>query len=156
MLLSRKFTEAAWSLQLETLAQVFSCEFCKIFINNFFTKHLSTTASESSNSAFHLGVWTGRCCFFISNDIYEFIKFDNWLIQKEKQAFLVRQIFLSLFLFISSFTYILAFTTVIIYYFTLFMIFDKFNNRQKFKTWLDYLLKSLRLTLSKQHVQITA
>ena len=37
-----------------------------------------------------------------------------------------------------------------------YIIFDKFHNRQKFETWLDYLLKSLRLTLSKQYVQITA
>ena len=29
----------------ETLAQVFSCEFCKIFKNTFFTEHLRTTAS---------------------------------------------------------------------------------------------------------------
>ena len=32
-------------LKKETLAQVFSCEFCKIFKNTFFTKHLRTTAS---------------------------------------------------------------------------------------------------------------
>ena len=30
----------------ETLAQVFSCEFCNIFINTFFTKHLQVTAPE--------------------------------------------------------------------------------------------------------------
>ena len=30
----------------ETLAQVFSCEFCKISKNSFFTEHLRTTASE--------------------------------------------------------------------------------------------------------------
>ena len=29
----------------ETLAQVFSCEFCEIFKNTFFTEHLRTTAS---------------------------------------------------------------------------------------------------------------
>ena len=29
----------------QTLAQVFSCEFCKIFKNTFFTEHLWTTAS---------------------------------------------------------------------------------------------------------------
>ena len=29
----------------KTLAQVFSCEFCEIFKNNFFTEHLWTTAS---------------------------------------------------------------------------------------------------------------
>ena len=30
----------------ETLAQVLSCEFCSIFINTFFTKHLQVTAPE--------------------------------------------------------------------------------------------------------------
>ena len=38
-----------WDLKLyqkETLAQVFSCEFCEISRNTFFTEHLRTTASE--------------------------------------------------------------------------------------------------------------
>ena len=30
-----------------TLAQVFSCEFCEIFKNTFFTEHLWTTASDA-------------------------------------------------------------------------------------------------------------
>ena len=30
---------------IETLTQVFSCEFCEIFKNNFFTENLRTTAS---------------------------------------------------------------------------------------------------------------
>ena len=33
-------------IKKETLAQVFSCEFCEIFKNTFFTEHLWTTASE--------------------------------------------------------------------------------------------------------------
>ena len=33
-------------MKKETLAQVFSCEFCKISKNTFFTEHLRTTASE--------------------------------------------------------------------------------------------------------------
>ena len=32
-------------LAQETLAQVFSCEFCEIFKNTFFTEHLQTYAS---------------------------------------------------------------------------------------------------------------
>ena len=32
----------------ETQAQVFSCEFCEIFNNTFFTEHLWTTASEKA------------------------------------------------------------------------------------------------------------
>ena len=33
----------------ETLAQVFSCEFCEIFKNTFFIEHLRTTASKKLN-----------------------------------------------------------------------------------------------------------
>ena len=32
----------------ETLAQVFSCEFCEMFKNNLFKEHLRTTASEKA------------------------------------------------------------------------------------------------------------
>ena len=32
-------------IKKETLAQMFSCEFCEISKNNFLTKHLRTTAS---------------------------------------------------------------------------------------------------------------
>ena len=32
-------------IKKETLVQVFSCEFCKIFKNTFYTEHLWTTAS---------------------------------------------------------------------------------------------------------------
>ena len=33
-------------IQKETLAQVFSCVFCEIFKNTFFTEHLLTTATK--------------------------------------------------------------------------------------------------------------
>ena len=33
-------------IKKETLAQVFSCEFCEISKNTFFTEHLRTTASK--------------------------------------------------------------------------------------------------------------
>ena len=36
---------SATLLKKETLAQVFSCEFCEIFKNTFFTEHIWTTAS---------------------------------------------------------------------------------------------------------------
>ena len=39
-------------LKKETLAQVFSCEFCEIFKNTFFTEHLRTTASVSISELF--------------------------------------------------------------------------------------------------------
>ena len=37
-------------IKKETLSQVFSCEFCKIFKNTLFTEHLRTTASEWKRS----------------------------------------------------------------------------------------------------------
>ena len=33
-------------IKKETLAQVFSCEFCEIFKNRFFAEHLQVTASH--------------------------------------------------------------------------------------------------------------
>ena len=49
-----KFTEKTESeacnfIKKETLAQVLSCEFCKILKNTFFTEHLQATAFYSSN-----------------------------------------------------------------------------------------------------------
>ena len=44
----------------ETLAQVFSCEFCKISKNAFFTEHLWAAASEKKVSACETYVWW--CC----------------------------------------------------------------------------------------------
>ena len=38
--------EACNFIKKDTLAQVFSCEFCEIFKNTFFTEHLWTTASN--------------------------------------------------------------------------------------------------------------
>ena len=43
-------TEACNFIKKETLAQVFSCEFCEISKNTFFIEHLRETASEHSNS----------------------------------------------------------------------------------------------------------
>ena len=42
-------TEACNFVKKETLAQVFSCEFCKISKNTLFTEHLRTTASNFIN-----------------------------------------------------------------------------------------------------------
>ena len=42
---SQENTCARVSLLKETLAQVFSCEFCEISTNTFFTEHLWATAS---------------------------------------------------------------------------------------------------------------
>ena len=41
-----KVPESCNFIKKETLAQMFSCEFCEIFKNTFFTEHLWTTASE--------------------------------------------------------------------------------------------------------------
>ena len=39
-------------IKKETLAQVFSCEFCKISKNTFYTEHLWVTASRITSSGF--------------------------------------------------------------------------------------------------------
>ena len=39
-LLKKRLCESCNFIQKDTLAQVFSCEFCKIFKNTFFTEHL--------------------------------------------------------------------------------------------------------------------
>ena len=44
------FNKVAGLRKKETLARVFSCEFCKIFKKTFFTKHLWTTSSWEINS----------------------------------------------------------------------------------------------------------
>ena len=41
----KKSPEACNFVKKETLAQIFSCEFCEVFRNTFFTEHLWTTAS---------------------------------------------------------------------------------------------------------------
>ena len=43
--ISQNSHENTCTIKKETLAQVFSFEFCKIFKNTFFTEHLRTTAS---------------------------------------------------------------------------------------------------------------
>ena len=54
----------------ETLAQVFSCEFCKISKNAFFTEHLWAAASEKKVSACETYVWW--CCNR-SSSIYQML-----------------------------------------------------------------------------------
>ena len=41
-----KVAEACNFVKKETLAQMFSCEFCEISKSTFFTEHLLATASE--------------------------------------------------------------------------------------------------------------
>ena len=46
--LSDSFTsDTCIFIKKETLARVFSCEFCKLFKNNFFTEYIWTTASKA-------------------------------------------------------------------------------------------------------------
>ena len=45
------FRFARFQIKKETLVQVFSCEFCEIFKNTFFTEHLRTTASTSNKDS---------------------------------------------------------------------------------------------------------
>ena len=48
-------TEASNFIKKETLAQVFSCAFCEIIKNTFFTEHVWTIASKSISSSFLFG-----------------------------------------------------------------------------------------------------
>ena len=47
----------ATSLKKETLAQVFSCEFCEISKCTFFTEHLSATASGLIKEQFDISIF---------------------------------------------------------------------------------------------------
>ena len=48
----KKVPQACNFIKKETLAQVFSCEFCKISKNTFYTGHLRTTASENTKALY--------------------------------------------------------------------------------------------------------
>ena len=50
--------KACYFIKQETLAQVFSCEFCEFSKNNFSTEHLLTAASR--NPIFSLDCWSNR------------------------------------------------------------------------------------------------
>ena len=47
MLLKKRCSKACNFIGIESLAQVFSCEFCEVSQNTFFTEHTQTTASLS-------------------------------------------------------------------------------------------------------------
>ena len=51
----KKSLRTATLLKKKTLAQVFSCEFCEISKNTFFTEHLWTTPSECRNCLYTFG-----------------------------------------------------------------------------------------------------
>ena len=51
-----------------SLGQVFSCEFCEIFKNTFFTEHLWTTAS--GNRSLNYAGW-GWCLLQIEDDVFK-------------------------------------------------------------------------------------
>ena len=54
-------------IKIETLAQVFSCEFCDIFKNAFFTEHLQANASKNKTfeeSSKSRGVFTTRVSIY--------------------------------------------------------------------------------------------
>ena len=52
--ISQNSHENTCAIKQETLAQVFSFEFCEIFKNDFFTEHLWTTASGDDLSQYHV------------------------------------------------------------------------------------------------------
>ena len=63
--------EACNFIKKETLTKVFSCEFCEIFKNTFFTEHLRTTASALSAKC---GKFSGKAsgCFQIKRSVSQF------------------------------------------------------------------------------------
>ena len=56
-----KKPDACNFIKKETLAQVFSCEFCEVSKNNVFTEHLWTTLSEISITVL-FGI---KACFYL-------------------------------------------------------------------------------------------
>ena len=52
-------------IKKQTLSQVFSCIFCEISKNTFFTEHLQTTASVETAS------WLGKKCLLIISENFE-------------------------------------------------------------------------------------
>ena len=67
--LFRSFAKFTWkhlshSLSEETLAQVFPCEFCKMFNYNFFTKHLWVTTSVTN-------FWDKKMIYLMENLDYK-------------------------------------------------------------------------------------
>ena len=62
-LLQHLFCSPATLLKKKTLVQVFSCEFCEISKNNFFTERPRTTASDCLRSKDFCGYVSLRCVF---------------------------------------------------------------------------------------------
>ena len=64
------------TLLKETLAKVFSCEFCEIFKNTFFTEHHWTTAF--CYSEVHLRTTVSATCLLV-NTVKPFLLYSVWL-----------------------------------------------------------------------------
>ena len=62
-------------IKKETLAQVFSCEFCEISKNNVFTEHLCTTAVYISGR-YVINVYvSGDCVIFVLFSCFIYVTF---------------------------------------------------------------------------------
>ena len=86
------FNKAAGFIKRETLAQVFSCEFCEISKNTFFREHLRPTASklcfrDSKITLFHRYIILPPITFLTWN-VYKriYLVWRLWLIMKESDA----------------------------------------------------------------------
>ena len=86
--------QACKFIKKETLAQVFSCDFCEVFKNTFFTEHLWTTASEylqqvrCRSSAWNFPVVSFSKIFAIRNTYF----------QEHLRVFFIHLFFLAFFL----------------------------------------------------------
>ena len=67
------------------LAQAFSCVFCEMFKNTFFTEHLRTTAAKAKNVSHMMGPFSRIFIIKITKNISKNITFWWKLLQNTKQ-----------------------------------------------------------------------
>ena len=72
-LLTASFQSACNFIKKESLAQVFSCEFCEISKSTFFTEHLRTTASSAHIAS-------------LPSEVYNHASFFMWICFKKSST----------------------------------------------------------------------
>ena len=102
------------SIKIETLAQVFSCEFWKFSKNNFFTKDVWATGSEkcllssgATSSISHLHAARKCCSFSAANFIcgpmhIEFFT-SRWLVFQDKHESRISNLYSAIFFLFDTF-----------------------------------------------------
>ena len=70
--------------RLYSMAQKFTCEFCKIFANSYFVEHPRTAASEVNDLVYiKFYTYKKRCgdlllCYFLKRDLIDFLPCYYW------------------------------------------------------------------------------